>query len=180
MTPTPSGTGTLLVYFSRPGENYWYGDRKDLELGNTEALAMMIADRVECDTYRIAAVDPYSTNYDDTVARNVREQDHDARPAIASPLPDVTGYDTVILASPIWNVRPPMILSTFVESVPLEGKRVLPVTTHAMSGLGRAVEVYTELAAGATIGEGLAVRGKEVADAGPDLDQWLREVTLVA
>ncbi|RPF27782.1 flavodoxin-like protein [Georgenia muralis] len=150
MTPTPSGTGTLLVYFSRPGENYWYGERKDLEVGNTEVLATMIADRIECDIYRIEAVEPYSTDYDDTVARNVREQDQDARPAIASPLTDVSGYD--ILASPIWNVRPPMIMSTFVESVPLDDKRVLPVTTHAMSGLGRAAEVYTELAADATIG----------------------------
>ena len=181
MTPTPpSGTGTLLVYFSRPGENYYYGDRIDLEVGNTSVLATMIADRVELDTYRIEEADPYPADYEETVARNVREQDQDARPAIASPLPDVTRYDTVILASPIWNVRPPMIMSTFVESVSLEGKRVLPVTTHAMSGLGRSVGVYTELAVGATIGDGLDVRGEEVADAGPDLEQWLRDVSLVA
>ncbi|WP_315095176.1 flavodoxin [uncultured Cellulomonas sp.] len=180
MTPAPSpGTRTLLVYFSRPGENYWYGGRRDLEVGNTEVLATMITERVELDTYRIEAADPYPHDYEETRARNVREQDQDARPAIASPLPDVTEYDTVILASPIWNVRPPMIMSTFVESVSLEGKRVLPVTTHAMSGLGRSVAVYTELAVGATIGQGLAVQGEEVADAGPDLERWLREVALV-
>ncbi|WNB84773.1 flavodoxin [Cellulomonas sp. ATA003] len=172
MTPTPPrGASTLLVYFSRPGENYWYGGRRDLEVGNTEVLAAMIADRIDCDTYRIEGADPYSADYDDTVARNVREKEQDARPAIASPLPDVTGYDTVILPSPIWNVRPPMIMSTFVESVSLDGKRVLPVTTHAMSGLGRAVEVYTELAVGASIGAGLAVQGEEVADAGPELER---------
>lgn len=180
MTPPPSpGTGTLLVYFSRPGENYYYGERIDLEVGNTEVLASMIADRVDLDTCRIEAADPYPADYEETVARNVREQDQDARPEIASPLPDVTGYDTVILASPIWNVRPPMIMSTFVESVPLEGRRVLPVTTHAMSGLGRAVAVYTELAPGATIGQGLAIQGEEVADAGPALEQWLRDVSLL-
>ncbi|WP_221652905.1 flavodoxin [Actinotalea ferrariae] len=180
MTPAPSAaTGTLLVYFSRPGENSWYGERRVLEVGNTEVLATMIADRVKLDTYRIEAADPYPADYEETVARNVREQDQDARPAIATPLPDVTGYGTVILASPIWNVRPPMIMSTFVESVPLQGKRVLPVTTHAMSGLGRSVDVYTELAAGVTIGKGLAVRGEEVAEAGPDLEVWLREVALL-
>lgn len=183
MPPTASpspGTSTLLVYFSRPGENYWYGERRTLEVGNTEVLAAMIADRVELDTYRIEAAEPYPADYEETVARNVREQDQDARPAIASPLPDLTGYDTVILASPIWNVRPPMIMSTFVESVSFEGKRVLPVTTHAMSGLGRSVAVYTELAAGATIGAGLAIQGEEVTDAGPDVERWLREVALVA
>lgn len=33
-----------------------------------------------------SAVAPYSDDYDETVARNVREQDADARPAIANPL----------------------------------------------------------------------------------------------
>lgn len=178
-TPPPAATSTLLVYFSRPGENYWYGDRRDLEIGNTEVLATMITDRIDCDTYCIKVADPYPDDYEETVARHVREQDQDARPAIASPLPDLTAYDTVILASPIWNVRPPMIMSTFVESAGLGTRRLLPVTTHAMSGLGRAVEVYTDLAPDAAIGDGLAVRGEEVAEAGPDLDQWLREAALI-
>ena len=26
----------LLAYFSRPGENWWNGGRRDLEVGNTE------------------------------------------------------------------------------------------------------------------------------------------------
>ena len=168
------------MYFSRPGENYWYGGRRDLKVGNTEVLATMIADRVDCDTYQIEAADPYSADYEATVARNVREQERDARPAIASPLPDMSRYETVILASPIWNVRPPMILSTFVESVPLDSKRVLPVTTHAMSGLGRSVDVYTELAVGASIGAGLAVRGEEVADAASQVELWLRGVARTA
>ena len=34
----------LLAYFSRAGENYYYGDRIDLEVGNTEVLSRMIRD----------------------------------------------------------------------------------------------------------------------------------------
>ncbi|WP_233549891.1 flavodoxin [Cellulomonas rhizosphaerae] len=175
-TPRPQ---VLLVYFSRAGENYWEGGRRDLEVGNTERLATMIAGRTGCDVYRIEASDPYSDDYDDTVARNVREQDTNARPGIAGELPNISTYDVVILASPIWNVRPPMIMSTFAESVPLGDTTVLPVTTHAMSGLGRSVEVYSDLAPDATIGEGLAVRGEDVDDAGPELDRWLSSVELV-
>lgn len=173
---TPSTGRTLLVCFSRTGENYWDGGRRDLDVGNTEALAVMIAGRAGCDLHRIEAADPYPHSYDETVARNVREQDADARPAIAGDLPDLAGYDTVILASPIWNVRPPMIMSTLAESVPLGDRTLLPVTTHAMSGLGRAVEVYSALAPDATIGDGLAVRGEQVAEAGPELDRWLSMV----
>lgn len=57
------------------------GGRAGLKVGNTEVVANMIADLVPCDVYRIEAAEPYSDRYDDTVARNVLEQDSDARPA---------------------------------------------------------------------------------------------------
>lgn len=116
----------LLAYFSRPGENYWNGGRRNLRVGNTEVLAGMIADRLECNVHRIEAADPYSENYDETVERNVREQNADARPGIANPLESIDGYDTILLASPIWNVRAPMIMSTFAERYDFSGKTVRP------------------------------------------------------
>jgi hypothetical protein len=91
-TTTPTGRDTttpnrtLLAYFSRPGENYYYGGRRDLQVGNTEVLARMIAELIDCDVHRIDAADPYPASYDATVARNVREQEADARPAITNPL----------------------------------------------------------------------------------------------
>jgi flavodoxin len=171
-----SSAGVLLAFFSRPGENYWYGGRRHVEPGSTEILADVIADRVDCDVFRIEAAEPYPDDYEETVARNVREQDADARPRIATPLPDPTRYAAVILASPIWNVRPPMIMSTFVDGVDLSGTTVLPVVTYAVSGLGRTMEVYRQLAPGAVLGEGLAVRGEEAADAGPAVDEWLGRI----
>lgn len=33
------GGRVLLAYFSRAGENYYFGDRINLEVGNTEVLA---------------------------------------------------------------------------------------------------------------------------------------------
>ena len=141
--PTPAAGGSvLLAYFSRPGENYWNGGRRNLRVGNTEVLARMIADRVGCDVHRIEAADPYSEDYDETVERNVREQNADARPGIANSLDSIDRYDTVLLASPIWNVRAPMIMSAFAERHDFSGKTVLPVTTYAMSGLGTTAEDY--------------------------------------
>ena len=78
------------------------------------------------DVYRIEAADPYPVSYDETVDRNVREQNAEARPAIAGTLPAVAAYNTVLLGSGIWNVRPPMIMRTFVESVDLTEKTILP------------------------------------------------------
>ena len=176
---TNAATGAvLLAFFSRAGENYSYGDRADLEVGNTKVLAGMIADRIGCDLHEIQAVDPYPADYDATVERNVAEQNADARPAIANPLPPLAGYDTVLLASPIWNVRPPMIMRTFAEALDFAGTTVHPITTHALSGLGRAVDDYTQACPGARIGEGLAVRGETVRESGAALDAWLTRTGL--
>lgn len=165
----------LLAYFSRAGWNYHNGGRIYLPTGNTEVLAGMISKLIGCDVHRIEAAVPYSDDYQDTVERNVREQNADARPAIANPLASIDQYDTVLLASGIWNVRAPMIMSTFADSYDFTGKTVHPVTTYAMSGLGTAERDYAASCRGAAIAAGLAVRGEEVNDARPAIESWLRQ-----
>ncbi|MDA0181340.1 twin-arginine translocation signal domain-containing protein [Solirubrobacter phytolaccae] len=168
----------LLAYFSRPGENYHFGGRRNLKVGNTEVLARTIRQRLGCDVYRIREVDRYPTDYEETVRRNVEEQDADARPAIVRPPASIARYDVIILASPIWNVRAPMIMSTFAERYDFSGKTVYPVTTHAMSELGTTPEVYEEACKGARIGTGLAVQGERVRQAREEVDAWLRRTRL--
>lgn len=172
--PSPAGSRTLLVYFSRTGENYWEGGRRDLEIGNTEIVAQLIQDRIDCDVFEILAADPYPEAYDPTVARNVREQNADVRPAIDGELPDLSRYDTVLLGSPVWNVRAPMIMSTFVEAVDLTGKRVLPFVTYAVSGMAGIDQDYRDALPGSDLADGLAVRGEDAASAADAVDAWLR------
>lgn len=176
----------LLASFSRAGENYYYGDRIDLDVGNTEALARIISRRlrelgVDHDVHRIAAAHPYPDDYDGTVDRNVREQEADTRPEIANRLASIDDYDTVLLASPIWNLRPPMIMRTFAESYDWAGRTVHPVTTYAMSGLGSSEREYAEACAGATVGDGLPVQGEKVRDDGHSaVVDWLKRIDLPA
>jgi flavodoxin len=177
--PTATGSTVLLAYFSRAGENYYYGERTQLTVGNTEVLAGMISQLIGCDVYRIDPVEPYPDDYEETVARNVREQEADARPAIANPLASIASYTTVLLGSPIWNVRAPMIMTTFVDGFDFTGKTVVPFVTYAVSGLGTTVRDYTAACPGATIAEGLAVRGEEVGEAGAAVETWLRRIALL-
>lgn len=170
---TDRGARTLLVYFSRAGENYHYGGRRNLTVGNTEVLANLIAERIDCDTYRTEAADPYPDAYEPTVERNVEEQRANARPAIDNPLPDVDSYDMVLLGSPVWNVRSPMIMSTFTDGVDLAGKTVLPFVTYAVSGIGNVEDDYREALPGADVRTGIAVLGETVTEAGPEVDEWL-------
>ena len=175
----PTDSKVLLAYFSRAGENYYYGGRTQLTVGNTEVLAGMIARLIGCDVHNIVPVDPYPDDYTETRDRNVREQNANARPAIANPLASIESYDTVLLGSPIWNVRAPMIMTTFAERLDFAGKTVFPFTTHAMSGLGTTMRDYAASCPGATIGDGLTVRGEEVGDAGAAVESWLRRIGLL-
>ncbi|WP_232333798.1 flavodoxin [Agromyces laixinhei] len=183
-TPAPAeapvGASVLVVYFSRAGENYSYGDRIDLEVGNTAVLANKLSALIDCDVYEVEAAEPYSDSYDDTVYRNVREQDADARPAIANLIPSIDQYQTVLLGSPIWNVRPPMIMSTFAESFDFAGKLIHPFVTYAVSGLGSIEDTYGELLPTATFGEPLAVQGETVADSDAAAEAWLGRIGLLA
>lgn len=109
----------------------------------------------------------------------MQEQDAGARPEIAGSLPDLAGYDTVMLGSGVWNVLAPMIMRTFIQSVDLRGRTVLPLVTYAVTGMGRVAEDYRTLLPESVIGEGLAVRGEEAADSRPEIEAWLRRVGLL-
>ncbi len=170
----------LLVFFSRAGENYFNGGRKVLKVGNTEIVAGMIRDAVGCDVFPIEPVDPYPDRYEPTVQRNVREQNEKARPGIVGLPASIAAYDTILIGSPIWNVRAPRIMLTFAEHFDFTGKKVHPFTTYAMSGLGDVVEEYTAACRGATISEALAIRGEEAARGRPKVEAWLRRIGLLA
>ena len=59
----------LLAYFSRAGENYFYGGRTNLEVGNTEVLAGMIGGETACDVHRIEGGQIHATtSYFDAAA----------------------------------------------------------------------------------------------------------------
>ncbi|HEY5933221.1 MAG TPA: flavodoxin [Kofleriaceae bacterium] len=167
------------MFFSRAGENYFRGGRKVLAVGNTEVVANFIRAALRCDVFEIQPVDPYSDRYDPTVQRNVREQKENARPGIVDLPASIAEYDTILIGSPIWNVRVPRIMLTFAEHFDFTGKTVYPFTTHAMSGLGHAVNEYKAACRGATIGKALAIQGEEADKSRPEVEAWLRSVKLL-
>lgn len=131
-------TNTIVVYFSATG--------------HTEPLAGYAADYLHADLYEIVPEKAYTDadlNYSDSSSRTSREQnDASARPAIAGTLPDLSGYDTVMIGHPIWWGQAPKIIYTFLESYNWSGKTLVTFCTSASSGLGSSAENLKPSAAG--------------------------------
>lgn len=118
--------------------------------GVTEALAKRLAEAIEADVYEIAPEVPYTQADFDWTNKQSRSSiemaDPASRPAIAGELPDVSGYDEVLIGFPIWWYVAPTIIDTFVEGVDLAGKKVALFATSGTSDMGKTQEVLEPLA----------------------------------
>ena len=154
---TPAGSRVLIAYFSRAGENYGVGV---IEKGNTEIVAEMIAEQTGGDLFHIETVTPYPEDYDACTAVARREQDENARPALAATVENIDDYDTVYLGYPIWYGDMPMAVYTFLESLDWSGKIIIPFSTHAGSGLSGTQAHIASACPGAELGSGFTIPGQ--------------------
>ena len=134
----------LVVYFSATG--------------TTRGVAEKLAKGLSADLYEIVPEEPYTDadlNYNDSKSRtSIETDDPGCRPAIAGELPDLTGYDTVLIGYPIWWGDVPRIVSNFVENVDLTDKTLAVFSTSGSSGLGSSMKHLEEQAAAGTWLEG--------------------------
>ena len=149
-----NGKKILVAYFS------WGG--------NTRGVARSIHEKVGGDIFEIRTEKPYPDSYKETVEAAKAEKAADARPALAGPLPDTSGYDLVLLGYPIWWYVEPMAVDTFVTSVKLDGVTVLPFATSGTSSVKASEERLRKLLPAAKVGTGL------LANIESTVEPWLK------
>lgn len=148
----------LVVYYSRPGDNYNVGK---VEVGNTKMVANYIIDYLKADSFEIEPTTPYPDDYETTTDIAKKEQQENARPSIKNKLNNINDYDTIFLGYPIWWGDMPMIVYTFIENHDLSGKTVIPFNTHEGSGsAGTYEKLKTKLNKSTVNTDGLALEGK--------------------
>ncbi|MBO8439552.1 MAG: flavodoxin [bacterium] len=77
--------------------------------------------------------------HDSSSRSSVEMKDPAARPAITGGRVDMALYDTVYIGYPIWWDAAPRVVNTFIESVSLEGKTVIPFATSGGSSINGSV-----------------------------------------
>lgn len=156
---------TLVAYFSTGG--------------NTRRAAKALATAAGADLYEIKPVQPYShadLNWMDKKSRSTIEMnDPSSRPEIVGPLPDVSGYDTILLGFPVWWYTCPAIIRTFLEGLDLHGKKLVPFATSGGSDLGDTAEHLKQYAPGAEVLPGRMMNGRINPD---DLKAWVGNLGL--
>ena len=153
----------LVVYFSCTG--------------TTKRIAEYIQEITGADIYCIEPEEPYTEedlNYGDSTARATREQnDPAARPAIAGKVENMSQYQNVVIAYPIWWGQAPKIISTFLESYDFSGKTIVPVCTSHSSGIGSSAANLHALADGTvTWYEGVRFSSETSKE---EVAQWLQD-----
>ena len=165
----------LVVYYSRKGENFMPGGIQILEKGNTEYAAEHIAAAVGADLFEIDTVTPYAESYRECCMQAVAEAKSNARPQIKGYVEDMAQYETVFVCFPCWCGTAPMCVFTFLEHYDLTGKKIVPLCTNEGSGLANSVQHLQNSCKGATVTEGLSVKGHQAKDSYDTIAAWAKE-----
>ena len=166
---------SLVIYFSRSGENYFGGELKNMEKGNTEVIAEYIKEETGADLFKVEPANEYPADYMKCIDVAKKEQQDGARPEIKETLSDISEYDTIYVGFPNWWGTLPMPMWTQLEQLDFTGKVVKPFVTHEGSGFGSSERDLKKLCEGADIKKGLSIPGGNVYNAQDSVNHWVSE-----
>ena len=166
---------TLVVYFSRIGENSVNGQTQVIKKGFTEVLAEKISQAKNAPMFKIEPEEPYPFSYEECVKRSRREDETGERVPYLHPLPNLDEYDVIYLGFPCWWRTYPRVVATFVRDYKFIGKTIYPFCTNEEGSLGLAEMELKGAARGAIIKPGFACKGSEVDNIDEKLRIWLEK-----
>ena len=164
---------TLVIYYSRKGENYFNGSLRKIDKGNTEIVAEYIRDAVGADLFEVQTVKDYDKSYMVCIEEAKKELRDNARPEIKKALCDISEYDNIVVAGPCWWGTYPMAIFTQLDKLDLSSKKLFPVMTHEGSGLAdskKALKKYSS-----DVGEGIAIQGAYAENSKSAVEKWAKQ-----
>ncbi len=162
---------TLVVFFSHAGENYNVGN---IKVGNTKIVADYISEMTGADQFEIVADKDYDMPYMQLIEVAKQEANAGELPAMVGKLENVEQYDTVFIGGPVWWGTYPQVMFTFFRDYDLNGKTIIPFTTHEGSGLASCVEDVRAAYPDADVKPGFAIYGHDVRSGRAKVEKWLK------
>ena len=163
---------TLVVYFSRTGENSVNGKIEIIKKGYTEIVAEKIAKYTGGELYKLEPEIPYPFNYNECVKRAREEH----KVEFKNPKANLDEYDTIFVGFPNWYRSYPRIVATFLSRYSFVGKTVIPFCTNEEGAFGIGELELKSAVKGAIVKNGFATRGYSAETCDNELKAWLDKV----
>ena len=149
----------IVIFFSHAGDNYSVGN---IEVGNTKIVADYISELTGADQYEIVTHKYDGMAYTPLIKLAQDEANRGELPPYEGAAPDLSQYDTVFIGGPVWWGTYPQVMFTLFRDINLDGKTVIPFTTHEGSGLANCVSDVKKAFPKAKVTKGFDLYGHEV------------------
>ena len=162
---------SIVIFFSHAGDNYSVGN---IEVGNTKIVADYISEIKGADQFEIVTHKYDGMAYMPLIELAKAEANRGELPPYEGTAPDLSQYDTVFIGGPVWWGTYPQVMFTLFKDIDLDGKTVIPFTTHEGSGLASCVSDVKKAFPKANVTKGFSIYGHEVRTGKDKVEKWLK------
>ena len=164
---------SIVIFFSHAGDNYSVGV---IDTGNTKIVADYISEITGADQFEIVTHKYDGMAYMPLIELAKKEAADGELPPYEGTAPDLSGYDTVFIGGPVWWGTYPQVMFTLFKDINLDGKTVIPFTTHEGSGLANCVSDVKKAFPKANVQKGFSIYGHEVRTGKAKVEKWLKSL----
>ena len=162
---------SIVIFFSHAGDNYSVGH---IEVGNTKIVADYISEIAGAEQFEIVTHKYDGMAYTPLINLAKEEANKGELPPYEGNAPDLSQYDTVFIGGPVWWGTYPQVMFTLFKDINLDGKTVIPFTTHEGSGLASCVSDVKKAFPKANVTQGFSIYGHEVRSGRVKVEKWLK------
>ncbi len=148
---------SIVIFFSHAGDNYAVGN---IEVGNTKIVADYISEIKGADQFEIVTHKYDGMAYMPLIELAKEEANKGELPPYEGTAPDLSQYDTVFIA--------------LFKDINLDGKTVIPFTTHEGSGLASCASDVKKAFPKAKVTGEFSIYGHEVRTGKAKVEKWLK------
>ena len=162
---------SIVIFFSHAGDNYSVGV---IDTGNTKIVADYISEITGADQFEIVTHKYDGMAYTPLIELAKKEAAAGELPPYEGTAPDLSGYDTVFIGGPVWWGTYPQVMFTLFKDINLDGKTVIPFTTHEGSGLASCANDVRKAFPKAKVTGEFSIYGHEVRGGKAKVERWLK------
>jgi flavodoxin len=181
-----TGSGRILIaYFSHQSQwddidNLTGASRVVVDgtvIGHVEHVANTIHRMTGGDLFVIRTIQNYPVPHRQLLDAAQQELRENARPRLASRIPNLQNYDTIFIGYPNWWRDMPMPLYSFLEDHNFEGKTIIPFILHGGSGHSGTIDRIIQLQPQASVvRDALVFHRNNLARTESEVRTWLRRI----